>query len=392
MNTFGSKSISLPVHILADKIAVFQTYYETGHLFASSSSNIAWIGAVNTFLVLFIGFLSGPTFDRGYLKALLAFGAFMTVLGYMMLSLCTRFWQVLLAQGFAIGIGGGCLFVPAVAVLPGYFRARLGLALGIAASGSSMGGIIYPITFYRLIDRIGFAWTTRVIGFIALATLAVPVAFMKQRAKPNQVRELIDRSVFHDGPYLLFLLACFFGFCGLYTVLFYISYFGASTHIADTAMSFYIVPILNAASVFGRTVPNWLADTTGPINLITPGALITSILIYCMLAVDSLAGLVVQAVFLGFFTGVFVSLPPLCFARLTQDKSKLGTRMGMGFGTLSITVLLGGPATGQIIGDDLNNLHWNSSWAWGGSLVMASAVLFFTLRLWISKGTPRYKV
>jgi nitrate/nitrite transporter NarK len=58
----------------------------------------------------------------------------------MMLSLCTEFWQALLAQGFVIGLGGGMLFVPSVAILPTYFSSKIGLAIGLAASGSSMGG------------------------------------------------------------------------------------------------------------------------------------------------------------------------------------------------------------------------------------------------------------
>lgn len=46
----------------------------------------------------------------------------------------------MLAQGFCIGLGGGMLFVPSVAILPTYFSTKIGLAIGLAAAGSSMGG------------------------------------------------------------------------------------------------------------------------------------------------------------------------------------------------------------------------------------------------------------
>jgi len=94
-------------------------------------------------MLLATGFLSGPLYDRGYLRILLIAGSFMIVFGYMMTSLCTSLWQAVLAQGFCIGIGGGLLFVPSVAILPTYFRARLGLAVGLAAAGSSLGGVIF---------------------------------------------------------------------------------------------------------------------------------------------------------------------------------------------------------------------------------------------------------
>lgn len=104
-----------------------------------------------------MGCLSGPLYDRGYLRALLISGSFLTVFGYMMTSLCTTLWQAILAQGFCIGIGGGLLFVPSVAILPTYFRRKIGLAVGLAAAGSSMGGVIFPIVFFRLIDRVGMS-------------------------------------------------------------------------------------------------------------------------------------------------------------------------------------------------------------------------------------------
>jgi MFS family permease len=96
--------------------------------------------------VLFVGACTGPIFDRGHLRLLLLIGSFGVVFGFMMLSLCTEFWQALLAQGFVIGLGGGMLFVPSVAILPTYFSTKIGLAIGLAASGSSMGGTKYKTT------------------------------------------------------------------------------------------------------------------------------------------------------------------------------------------------------------------------------------------------------
>lgn len=125
---------------LLNTFGVYQTYYESGALFQASSSTIAWIGAVQGFLLLLIGFLTGPLFDRGYFRLLILTGSFGIVFGYMMLSLCHTYWQVILAQGVVVGLGTGCLFIPSVAIMPAYFKKNLGLALGIASSGSSTGG------------------------------------------------------------------------------------------------------------------------------------------------------------------------------------------------------------------------------------------------------------
>lgn len=278
---------------LLNTFGIFQTYYESpSSIFqppgSVSSSNISWIGSIQSFMVLLGGLISGPLYDRGYLKHLIVVGAFGVVFGHMMLSLTKEYYQALLAQGFVVGLGAGMMFTPGVAVLQSYFSTKIGLATGLAAAGSSFGGVVYPIVFYRLIDRIGYGWSVRVIGFIALGTLAVPVVFLKQRVKPGKVRAFVDVTAFTDGPYMLFTLGCFVGFIGLYTMLFYLSFFGLDTGATNPAMAFYIVPILNAASMFGRTLPNWLSDKAGPFNILIPGALVCGALTLAMMGVKGL--------------------------------------------------------------------------------------------------------
>lgn len=124
---------------IINTFGAYQTFYETGELFISSSSNLSWVGAVQAFALMFVGAFTGPVYDAGYFRHLLISGTFLIVFGHMMLSLCHEYYQVLLAQGFCIGIGAGFLFVPAVAVLSTYFTTKLTLAMGIAASGSSLG-------------------------------------------------------------------------------------------------------------------------------------------------------------------------------------------------------------------------------------------------------------
>jgi hypothetical protein len=71
--------------------------------------------------------------------------------------------------------------------------------------------------------------------------------------------------------------------------------------------------ILNAASIFGRVLPNFLADKVGPFNMIIPFSFSTAALIFGWLGVTTRAGLVVFALLYGFFSGAFISLLPSCF-------------------------------------------------------------------------------
>ncbi|POS78967.1 MFS monocarboxylate transporter [Diaporthe helianthi] len=379
LQVFGAFGVFFNTWGLLNTFGVFQTYYETGNLFVESSSNISWVGSIQAFLVLTGGLISGPLYDKGFLRVLIAAGAFLVVFGHMMLSLATQFWQVVLAQGFCIGLGAGLMFTPSVTVLQSYFSTKIGLASGIAAAGSSFGGIIYPIVLYRLVGEIGFPWSVRVIGFICLVTLIPPMVFLRQRVKSPRVRAMFDTTAFTDGGWLLFTFGCLLGFVGLYVMLFYLSFYGLATGTADSSMAFYIVPIFNALSMFGRTLPNWLSDKTGPLNVLIPCALICGVLVLCMQAVHNLAGYVLIAIFFGFFSGAFIALPTVVYIALTEDKSRIGTRIGMGFSLLSLGILIGGPGGGAILGADQD---WTSTWVFGGVMLLASGVAFTILRIW----------
>ena len=185
LQVLGSFMLFFNTWGLLNTFGVFQTYYESGQLFRESSSNIAWIGGIQAYMLLTVGFISGPIYDRGHLRILIIVGSFGVVFGLMMLSICKTYWQALLTQGFVVGIGAGCLFVPCVAVLPTYFSTKLGLAVGLAAAGSSMGGVIYPTVLYQLIDKLGFGWSVRVLAFIALGTLVIPVTAMSEPSFRN---------------------------------------------------------------------------------------------------------------------------------------------------------------------------------------------------------------
>lgn len=360
--------------------SVYQTYYESGDLFQASSSNISWIGSIQSFLLQLTGLVAGPVYDRGQVRLLIGTGSFLIVFGHMMLSLCTEYWQALLAQGFCIGIGAGLLFVPTVSLIPTWFSTRIGLALGIASSGSSFGGVIYPIVLYRLVSQIGFPWAVRSVGFIALATFILPLTVIRMRVRVPKPRAVVDWSAFSDTKFMVFTFGVLICFIGQTALLFYISFYPANRGITGTSMAFYIAAILNAGSILGRILPNALSDRIGVFNTIAPFMVLLGVTIFCLLGVRNEAGMVVEALVTGFFSGVAVALPPVCFRVLTDNKSMIGTRMGQGFAIAGLGLLTGGPGAGAILGT-VEPLNWTGLWVFGGVSTCLAGVVYACVRI-----------
>ena len=250
---------------------VFQAFYQQHLLSEHTPSQISWIGSLQAFLLIFCGIVTGPLYDKGYLRALLFLGSTCIVGGLMATSFAGAYWELMLAQGVAVGIGGGCLFVPSVAVLPMHFQKRKALAMGVAATGVSLGksgvrlscssglttvmagGIIFPAVFRRLQPQVGFGWATRTIAMMIFVILLVPVAAMRLRQVPSSART-VDLVAFEEASFMLYAIATFLAFVGLYLPHFHIQSYATEHLKIEPNVALYMVAVLNAGSFFGRIV------------------------------------------------------------------------------------------------------------------------------------------
>lgn len=142
---------------------VFQFFYATNFLREYSLSQISWIGTTEFFCLIFVGVVTGPLFDVGYRNTLVYVSSAMIIFGVMMLSLSTKYYQIMLSQGICLGIGSGILLVPTLTMAASSFTTRRAFAIMLVTLGSNIGRK-FAITIVSLRRKIFANRTLKVVS------------------------------------------------------------------------------------------------------------------------------------------------------------------------------------------------------------------------------------
>lgn len=219
--------------------SVFQSYFMTTKLSTTSPDDIAWIGSVQIWGCFFFGIWSGRLSDKYGPRPLLATGGFFLVLGNMMSSLSSKYYQFLLSQGFCVALGMGLAFTPALAVQSQWFLRHRGFAVALVMSGQNLGGkyilsslqiysllircffpgVIWPVLANNLLNEKGMSlgWVLRIIAFMQLAMMIAATLLIQSRFPGGLPHDpLYFKKYFTDKRTSLFTLAMLILNLGVY--------------------------------------------------------------------------------------------------------------------------------------------------------------------------------
>lgn len=104
-----------------------------------TASQLAWITTLQIAFFFACGPAVGKLVDVYGSRAVIAPFAALAVISLGTLSLCSEYYQVLLAQGVAFGIAVSGTCLPAIVTVSQWFSTKRGLAVGVASCGSSVG-------------------------------------------------------------------------------------------------------------------------------------------------------------------------------------------------------------------------------------------------------------
>ncbi|EJP69333.1 monocarboxylate permease-like protein [Beauveria bassiana ARSEF 2860] len=335
---------------LINCVGVFQQYYVSHTLSNYSSSTVSWITSTQVFMMNFLGIVVGRLYDNFGPKWILRIGTVIYIFGLMMTSLATEYYQIFLAQSIVASMGSSAIFHSSMSSLVTWFLRNRAAAFGIMASGSSLAGVVLPIMMDHLIPRIGFPWTIRAVAFLFLFLLLIVNLTVKSRLSPKPrpfvLQEYFD--TFKDVKMVLAIVGSFFFMWGMFLPFNYILLQAQAAGMSQKLVP-YLLPILNAISIFGRVLPGIAADKIGRFNVMLCIALSSAVFVLAIwIPVTSTAGIVAFAALFGFSSGGFVSLAPPLIAQVS-DIRYIGTRVGTAFAVMAFGGLTGSPIGGAIV-------------------------------------------
>ncbi|KAJ7151801.1 major facilitator superfamily domain-containing protein [Mycena crocata] len=363
---FGAFMINFSCYGVVTSFGVFEQHYSVNQLSDQPLSTISWIGSLQLCLVLLMGCVSGPLFDAGYLKPMLASAGTFYVFCLFMTSISTEFYQFVLSQGLGVGIAMGMLFSPAMSTIGHHFKKYKILALGIFACGASVGGTVVPIAMRRLFEEVGFPWAVRTLAFLVLVCMICGFVCCSSRLPPRKSGGVVDFSVFQDRAYCFLVLGASLVGIGLYAPVSYgVTY--AVAHGVSQDLAFYSLSILNALSLVGRLLPNIIAQRVGPMNVLITACALAGALDYVWVAAQGQAGILAFNAAFGVASGAYVAVLPASIASLSKETQDIGLRLGMAFFCTSFFWLAGSPIQGALI--KLHGTYWPAA-VFSGSAVL----------------------
>ncbi|KAI5924924.1 MFS monocarboxylate transporter-like protein [Camillea tinctor] len=361
---------------------LFQSHWT--EVLNAETSDIAWVGSLSLFLLFFLGTFSGLLMDMGHFRSIVIVGCSFQILGAFSTSAVSQYWQLILAQGLVQGIGNGLLFTPCVALVSVYFTKNRAVALGLAACGAPVGGIIFPVISRQLSGNIGYPWTIRIMGFIMVFNTVLILALGRPRKFKKEKRSLVDPSAFKEPVYLFFAIGIFFTLWGLYIAYFYTSTYGRNVIGISAEDSLTLLIVLNAVGIPGRLIPALLADRFfGPFNTMLPFVAISSILLFVWMRIDSTASFYAFVSLYGISSNAVQTLFPSTLSSLTKDPSKMGQRVGMVFSVGSLACLTGPPLAGELI--ELGDGSYKYMQIYGGLSVIIGFIFLGISRSFLNR-------
>jgi MFS transporter, OFA family, oxalate/formate antiporter len=205
--------------------------------------------------------------DRFGPKALVAVGAALTGLGWILSAHVDNVWMLFLTYGLLCGVGTGIVYVGVIGLMARWFPDRRGFAIGIVAAGYGMGAMLTTFPISSMLASSGAPMTLIVFGVI-LGSVGVLAALGLREPRAGEARApAARRAQAEDVPPVKMLKTPIFWLMFVMMTMMSTGGLMVTSNFANFARDFGVADVLVlglAALPFALTVDRLLNGFTRP--------------------------------------------------------------------------------------------------------------------------------
>lgn len=273
-----------------------------------------------------------------------------------------------------------------MSVAPLWFNKRRGMALGVVASGSGIGGLVIPFIMTPINDKLGPAWTYRILGFICLGCDFIAIVFVKprvpQKRQKKKLSDIIQLSVLKDINFLIFCIGSMIALFG-----YFIPYFFLPSYATDKGLSYdqggHLVAVSSGCNFIGRLIAGISADKIGKVNtniIFTAIGGLSSFLIWTF--AENYGALMAYSAVFGVFCGsYFALLSPITAHLLGFERFPTGLSVML----ISNVVSVFGPNIASAIENHVDSAPYFSYKMFAGTAYVLGALILFILKIRLNR-------
>ncbi|KAM0749364.1 MFS general substrate transporter [Meredithblackwellia eburnea MCA 4105] len=286
-------------------------------------------------------------------------------------------------SGLIMGIGTSLCFMVVSTTPAQYFSKKRGLANGVVYAAGGLGGTIISFAFDFLVQRLGVAWTFRIIGFATLLT-GLPAAWVIKERIPIRTVSWVEWRLFRDLKFTALFLAGAIATFPLFVPPFLLPLYTASLGFS-TSTSAAIVASFNLSSAVGRLLVGFLCDKAGALNSLFLSLAFSafSMLVLWPLS-KSMGPLMMFVIINGMSNGAFFSAMPTVVSSVFGS-TRVGVAMGMIVTGWVGGYLMGSPIAGYLLeaygGASGSIASYHPAIWYAGSMAAGAAALVLFVRM-----------
>eukprot|EP00732_Lithocolla_globosa_P002419 Lithocolla_globosa_v1_NODE_1576_length_2473_cov_8.800662.p1 type:complete len:422 gc:universal NODE_1576_length_2473_cov_8.800662:1455-190(-) len=325
----------------------FQDYYMS--YFDASASAVAWISSLQLGFFCLTAFFSGNIGQIYGRRKVIALGLCLSCASLLAASFSTQLWHLYITQGAVYGVGVALACINSVGAVSLWFDQRKGIAMGLVASGSGVGGLVISPSVQALIECQDWQLVLRL--FAGVIAIFIPGAYFlherQTQVSKSENPSFFDFSImFRNDLFLLLLLTAILVSFGQFTPYNFLPTYSSDLGF-DAFFGSLLVGFANGSSAFGRIAFGAAADYFAPSLAMTLCLFIAALSTGLWPLCTSQLSLMIYACVFGFNQGGFIALSPILCGHLF-GAARVGSGFGVVNGVMLFGFLLGPPFAGRL--------------------------------------------